>query len=522
MFGFASEVLSRVLRRDAIASVLQSYPSIAVLGDSITVGVNASDAAHRWANLVAGMTGATLLNAGISGTVLQNSKMASGAPQTNNGRDRFTADVLGANRKAAIFIAYGFNDARYIGAPATFNVAQYQKCYQELVNGLILGGYAPGDIHIGSPYYITDTGLTSYGSDPNFAGQTRSGFEAFVAAAEAVATEFGTRYCNLYAFLRDNGFAATIDTDNIHPLNAGMALIALCWQTRTYLPNRRAAPASAGITGASGSATVTAGTVSGAASYDYALVLNAVNVATNSTGSFTGLTAPGDYYGKARAVFADGGKGPWCFSPSAVTVAGITGVFVSDSFTGTTGALLTGHTPETGGAWKSQPGETATSEGKISSAGRLYCSTSAGAALVFQNQSVPGKADYYVEADLVFLSNVTNMSAGVAGRMQTAADTFYWARYSHASAAWQLYRTVNNTSTQIGGNVATPAFAAGQTRKLRLTMVGTTISVQVDGTTIITQSDANISAAGYAGTRGLTAIADTTGIHLDNFKAETL
>ena len=35
-------------------------------------------------------------------------------------------------------IAYGFNDARYIAAPSTFNVAEYANDLREVLNGLRL------------------------------------------------------------------------------------------------------------------------------------------------------------------------------------------------------------------------------------------------------------------------------------------------------------------------------------------------------------------------------------------------
>lgn len=202
-----------------------SVASVVGLGDSITVGQQASDAAHQWINLVsAALSAGTPLNQGIQGTVLQNSNDSGGAPRTNNGRDRYVSALLGTNKKEMAFVAYGFNDARYTGAPSTLNVANYTVDLREVVKGLLGGGYGPDRICIVSPYWISDTGLNT--GSAGFTGQTRALFEQFVAAAASVAAEFGVYYADAYAAMRDNGGESLIYTDFIHPIDAGHAVIA--------------------------------------------------------------------------------------------------------------------------------------------------------------------------------------------------------------------------------------------------------------------------------------------------------
>ncbi|MGO7779478.1 SGNH/GDSL hydrolase family protein [Rhizobium ruizarguesonis] len=204
---------------------LPPVASLVGFGDSITVGLQSSDAAHQWLNIVSTALGAgTPLNQGIAGTVLQNSNDSGGSPRANNGRDRYAADLLGANKREMVAVAYGFNDARYTGAPTTFNLAQYAMEYREILTGLIAGGYPANRICIVSPYWISDTGLTT--GSAGFTGQTRAVFEQFVAAAKALAKEFGVYYSDTYAAMRDHGGAALIYTDFIHPIDAGHAVIA--------------------------------------------------------------------------------------------------------------------------------------------------------------------------------------------------------------------------------------------------------------------------------------------------------
>lgn len=205
-----------------------SFPSavdsVVVFGNSIAAGQNASVAANRWINLVATALGAgTPLNQGIAGTVLQNSADSGGSARSNNGRDRYVTALLGTNKRDMVFIAYGFNDARYTGAPSTFNVANYENDLREVVAGLINGGYAQSEICILSPYYITDTGLAT--GSAGFTGQTRSGFEEFVTASASVAEDYGVYYVDIYAYMLANGAGTLIDTDNIHPNDTGHAVI---------------------------------------------------------------------------------------------------------------------------------------------------------------------------------------------------------------------------------------------------------------------------------------------------------
>ncbi|RJE87951.1 SGNH/GDSL hydrolase family protein [Paracoccus onubensis] len=190
--------LNALLSGSALPSKLANLPGI---GDSITVGANATTAANRFLNRVAAALGATVTNYGIGGTVLQNSNGSGGTPLNNNGRDRFRGLFTGGSKKDFALIAYGFNDARYTAAPSTFNAAAYKNDYREILVGLLCDGYRRDQILIVGPHYITDIGLKT-GSE-GFTGQTRAGFEEYVTAARDVAEEFGTLYFDSYAHMRD-------------------------------------------------------------------------------------------------------------------------------------------------------------------------------------------------------------------------------------------------------------------------------------------------------------------------------
>lgn len=132
----------------------------------------------------------------------------------------------------------------------------------------------------------------------------------------------------------------------------------------------------------------------------------------------------------------------------------------------------------------------------------------------------PAGADYELSADFYFVeSNGGGANAGIMARVNTAANTMYYARYF--SGNWSLWAQVAGTPTQIGSNYA-DAVSAGSTRAVVLRVQGTTISLDVGGTTRISGTNASIPAAGKVGLRcnpNATPL-NGNGIHIDNFSAD--
>lgn len=498
-------------------TLLPSLASLAGFGDSITVGQAASGTAQRWLDIVAAALGAgTPLNQGISGTVLQNSPDSGGSARANNGRDRFVSALLGANQRDGVCIAYGFNDARYMAAPGTFNVAGFAQDLGEVLSGLITGGYARGKIVVMSPYYITDAGLGT--GSTGFTGQSRAGFETFVSAAADAAAAFGVFYADVYAWMRDHGGASLISGDDIHPNDSGHAAIA-AGVLAASRPNLRDLPgvsASAPGGGAIGFA-ITPPAAGSVTNYtvEYAVegshAYGGGQTIAGTSGSWSGIAA-GAYRVRVRANFADGGVSPWAFAASPVAVAG---AFLSDSFTGAAETAITGRSPEIGGSWVAQTGYSPATPSRIDGANRLYSNSSVG---VYRNSAAPPSANYAVEALFTWLSSLSGDNVGIAGRMQAGAETLYFVRYSRSSASWGLFKTVAGTTTQLGSSYS-DSFTSG-TRLVRLSMTGDQISVSIDGVTRIGPvTDGSITAAGHAGVRVAIVQSPTTGIHIDSIEA---
>lgn len=409
------------LRTGLAVSGLPTYASIVGFGDSIMAGQLASDAAHRWINIIAAHVGAgTPLNAGIAGTVLQNSNDSGGSPRPDNGRDRYAADVLGANKRDAIFIAYGGNDARYTGAPATMNVTNYINDYREIMDGLLAGGYPKQNIYVLPRMWITDTGLNT--GSAGFTGQTRVGFEEYMTATRDIAVEFGANYADIYTYTRYNGGDALVSTDNIHPEDLG------------------------------------------------------------------------------HAVIADGVRTARRISPSC---------FMYDSMTDANNTPIKSHTKYT--TWTDYVANG--TEAQISNNRLVGLATTN----VYVSADEPPTADYYVEAIIDWVSSLSADNVGVAGRMQTGLNTYYFASYSHGATGFRLFKNVAGSSTQLGSTF-TDAFSSGS-RTVRLNMQGSTIKMLIDGVERASVTDTAITEKGFAGIRSAGTQTGSTGRHITKIVA---
>ena len=198
--------------------------TLSTFGDSITFGMSATTPERSWASLLASQLDCALINKGIPGTVMQNSPAMGGERRPNNGWSRHMADLLGPDRADCIAILYGFNDARYVGAPETFNIEGFIRDYRDVVGNLVTAGIRPEMICLGSPPHIPDAGF-AVGSE-GFTGQTRERFQMHVEAVEAIARQYGTFYAPVNERMGAEGGDALVSEDMVHPNDEGHAKIA--------------------------------------------------------------------------------------------------------------------------------------------------------------------------------------------------------------------------------------------------------------------------------------------------------
>ena len=200
----------------------QSIRTLAVFGDSITVGEGATNPDRSWARLMAKRLGVELANAAISGTVLQGSLMADGRPRPGNGISRYRDALLGNARADALVVLYGYNDARYTAAPETFNLAAFVRDYRAILADLV-PAYGNA-LCLGSPPFIPTIGFAKGGH--GFTNQSRPGFAAFATAVRALATEFHTFYAPVYESMATHPDGSLASPDITHPNDLGHAVIA--------------------------------------------------------------------------------------------------------------------------------------------------------------------------------------------------------------------------------------------------------------------------------------------------------
>jgi lysophospholipase L1-like esterase len=492
---------------------LPIFSTAVAIGDSITQGLNASVQANAWVNLIASDRGVTILNKGISGTVLQNSNYTGGVPLANNGRDRFITDMTGSNKRDFAFIGFGTNDARFLLFPATFNVTAFKNDAGEMITGLVENGYALNQICILTPHWIPD--------DANFgSGGNRASYELYVTAAQDIAQEYGIYFCNTYTYMRDHGGAALIDTDKLHPIDAGHRVIATAIETTSAILNALPGPSALAYAASNGQIDVSyvapAGTIT---NYTVQLGLDSTYGFTSTqdvsglSASFTSLAA-GTYRARVRANFADGTHSPWIVASTSKTIAAADGSFMLDTFTDADGTDITSHTGEAGATWSLITGYAPATPSKITS-NRLYTTTAQGG---YKASGTPPTADYYVEGVVRYLTNLASDSVGIAGRIDPAANTMYFGRYGNTAGGWQLFKVIAGAATQLGSTV-TASFPTGLDKTLRLVMQGTTIKLLVDGVEVISATDSAISTAGFAGVRMTTTQTTTTGAHVASITA---
>lgn len=107
--------------------------------------------------------------------------------------------------------------------------------------------------------------------------------------------------------------------------------------------------------------------------------------------------------------------------------------------------------------------------------------------------------DHYCEMVFDNDSGAVSASGPCARKDSTATLTFYHARYSYSGGAgYQLYSASAGTLTQIGSN-AGGTITGGDT--VRLTCNGSTISVQKNGSDVISQTDTSIAGNTRVGMR---------------------
>lgn len=168
------------------------------------------------------------------------------------------------------------------------------------------------------------------------------------------------------------------------------------------------------------------------------------------------------------------------------------GPFLQDTFTGTNGTLLTAHTPDIGGSWAVVPAYSAYASPNID--GNALVASDNNFSLWY-NSVTPPSADYSVQADFGCRTNEGNGLWLILGRYNPSTNTGYYAYWHQDSAIIHMAKGDLAAGTNIGSGVSATV-NTGVVKTVKLSMVGTTISLYVDGSFIESVTDSDYSAAG--------------------------
>lgn len=192
-------------------------------------------------------------------------------------------------------------------------------------------------------------------------------------------------------------------------------------------------------------------------------------------------------------------------------------VIGSDNFdSATDDADIAGRTPDVGGAWtacSSLSGNTF----YASDANRVRMGPAAGGRRAYYINSSPATAEYDVQADVYVVTNSGNQIMGIAGRLTSAGDGGYYARFVNASGEWTLFRITSiSGDTSLGTYSATPSVSTAYTLKLEIRDAAK--KLYIDGVERISSADNTTTAAGFGGiySHSSTAGSNSAGHHVDN------
>jgi hypothetical protein len=179
---------------------------------------------------------------------------------------------------------------------------------------------------------------------------------------------------------------------------------------------------------------------------------------------------------------------PMGASPHALAAATLT-----DNFTGTNGTLLSAHTSDSGNTWAQTFTTDWLQTAQLNGSGGVVPSASDNNIAGYISNWTPPSADYTVQATCTVSGTDV---CGVLGRAVAGSEPNDYVAFFIAGTGVGLYKHVANSPTQLG---TTYSGVTGGSHVITLVMVGTTISVKVDGTTQITATDSTYSSAGQAG-----------------------
>lgn len=188
-------------------------------------------------------------------------------------------------------------------------------------------------------------------------------------------------------------------------------------------------------------------------------------------------------------------------------------MIINDTFTDADGTLLDNHTADDGGSWTRHPVSTAGVDFIVAS-NRIWAEDGMS---IYYHSAEPSSAQYDVVVDFNILTSPAG-DPGIVGRLDTADETFYLARYNAAHSEWELWKAVAGTYTLL--SESGESLGDGAVRTVTLQIRDAAKKILVDGVEVASSTDNSITAAGMIGVRhNASGNTSTSGTHLDNLSA---
>lgn len=206
---------------------LLGHTTMVSFGDSITNGFGLSSAVNnRYGTRLAGLLGVTNTNEGVDSTPMQNTNRDSPvSPFPDNGRDRYVADITGANAKDILVIMYGLNDMGRDREEVTYSLWSrelFKNDYEEVIAGVLADGYEPDQIILCSLPYVTTAGY----ENGSWTGGDVALHELYNADVRAIAEDNQLLFADVYSVLRDSGGDKLVQSDGVHTTDVGHSIMA--------------------------------------------------------------------------------------------------------------------------------------------------------------------------------------------------------------------------------------------------------------------------------------------------------
>ncbi len=162
----------------------------------------------------------------------------------------------------------------------------------------------------------------------------------------------------------------------------------------------------------------------------------------------------------------------------------------SDTFTAADATALGSHTPDVGTAY-----DIDNADGAIY--GNMLTNTDFGVCRARANPA-PSGADYKVTG--TFIAGSGSIGQGLfLGLRAVAAGGLtdgYFGGYVQAAGEWRIISRASGTDTVLASNAAGPTLGSSDTRAVEFSATGTALVLKVDGSTVVSTTDATFTAAG--------------------------